>query len=270
MQKFVVVTMVCFVFCKVNAQWTLSSGNEILTTGNVAIGSSSATNFALSASTNLVTNTVSTLALFGYSLTPSNRSLSFEQLGSSSTATQYFFLNGGLGSNSVLGSPYLTSAYAPSFGMESSDNNLSILAASAGTNVAPIRAMTFLPSGNVLVGKTSQSNSSYLLDVNGNGRFNQLVVNSTGADYVFDAEYKLPSLQQLETYIKANHHLPGIQPADEMQKNGMDVGGNQTVLLEKIEQLTLYVVQQNKKILSQQKRIDRLEKVTHQKGGTRN
>jgi len=102
-----------------------------------------------------VANTVSPLAIFGYSTIPSKRSIVFEQLGNTNTATQYFFLNGGLGSNSVLGSPYLTSMYAPSFGMESSDANLSILTAPQGTKVTPVRAMTFLAGGNVLIGKTS-------------------------------------------------------------------------------------------------------------------
>lgn len=253
-----------FILCKADAQWTSSSGNETITTGNVAIGSPNVTNFLLTVNAGIVANTISPLAIFGYSTLPSNRSMVFEQLGNASTATQYFFLNGGLGSNSVLGSPYLTSIYAPSFGMESSDANLSILTAPSGTNVTPVRAMTFLPGGNVLIGKTSQVNSGYVLDVNGNVRANQVVVNSTGADYVFAAGYKLPSLQSLNTYIQTYHHLPGIQSAGEMQKDGVDIGSNQTLLLEKIEQLTLYIVQQDKRIAAQQKRIERLEKINRQ------
>lgn len=264
-RKSLIFLAACFVFCKADAQWTTTGGNETITTGNVAIGSPSVTNFLLTVNKGIVTNTVAPLAIFGYSTIPSNRSIVFEQLGNASTATQYFFLNGGLGGQAVLGSPTLTSIYAPSFGLECSDANLSILTAPAGTDITPVRAMSFLPGGNVLIGKTSQVNSGYVLDVNGNVRANEVVVNSTGADYVFDAGYKLPSLRSLKGYIRVNHHLPGIQSATEMQKGGVDVGENQRLLLEKVEQLTLYIMQQDKKIAAQQKRIERLEQASRQR-----
>jgi hypothetical protein len=104
------------------------------------------------------------------------------------------------------------------------------------------------PNGNVLIGKTTQSNSTYKLDVSGNIRANKLVVNTTGADYVFNDGYRLRSLAQLESYINQNKHLPGIEPAKKMQEEGMSVGETQTKLLEKIEELTLYVIDQNKKL----------------------
>lgn len=108
-------------------------------------------------------------------------------------------------------------------------------------------------AGNVLIGKTSQTNSSYKLDINGNARANKIVVNSTGADFVFDSAYHLPRMDSLNDFIQKYHHLPGIQPADEMQKQGLDVGDNQIKLLQKIEELTLIIIQQNK-------RIEKLEK----------
>lgn len=103
-------------------------------------------------------------------------------------------------------------------------------------------------NGNVLIGKTSQTNTNYKLDVNGNIRANQVTVNATGADYVFDPKYKLPSLDSLSDYIKTHHHLPGILSAKEMQQSGMDVGATETVLLKKIEELTLYVVKLQKEV----------------------
>jgi len=102
--------------------------------------------------------------------------------------------------------------------------------------------------GNVLIGKTTQSNSNYKLDVSGNIRANKLVVNTTGADYVFNDGYRLRPLLQVENFIKQNKHLPGIEPAKQMQEEGMSVGETQTKLLEKIEELTLYVIDQNKKL----------------------
>lgn len=108
--------------------------------------------------------------------------------------------------------------------------------------------MRMLSSGNVLIGKTSQANSGYMLDVNGNGRFNEVVVNANGADYVFDSGYKLSSLAQLDAYIRKEHHLPGIAPAAQMQREGLNLGDNQTQLLAKIEELTLYLIEQDKEI----------------------
>jgi hypothetical protein len=112
---------------------------------------------------------------------------------------------------------------------------------SGSTEVMRVKA-----SGNVLIGKTAVTNSSYLLDVNGNSRFNQVVVNSNGADYVFDPGYKLSSLEQLAVYVHKEHHLPGISPAAQMQQEGLNLGDNQTRLLAKIEELTLYAIQQDK------------------------
>jgi hypothetical protein len=86
-------------------------------------------------------------------------------------------------------------------------------------------------SGNILTGKTTQTDSSYKLDVNGNIRADKLVVNTTGADYVLDPGYHLPSLDSLNNYIKTNHHLPGIKPASQMQQQGIDVGESQKELL---------------------------------------
>lgn len=101
--------------------------------------------------------------------------------------------------------------------------------------------------GNMLINKTSQTNTSYKLDVNGDARVNKLVVNTTGADFVFDPNYKVMPLHQLDQFVKQNKHLPGIEPAAQMQKDGVDVGGNQTKLLQKIEELTLYAIAQEKR-----------------------
>lgn len=106
--------------------------------------------------------------------------------------------------------------------------------------------------GNVLIGKTSQTNSGYILDVAGNIRANQLVINSTGADFVFDSSYSLPSLQSVHHFILANHHLSGIAPAAQMKDDGMNLGETQTVLLQKVEELTLYAIDANKQIQNQQ------------------
>jgi hypothetical protein len=103
-------------------------------------------------------------------------------------------------------------------------------------------------NGNVLIGKTNQINTNYKLDVAGKIRADEVVVNTTGADFVFKADYKLPSLVEVESYIKINNHLPGITSALVMKVNGMNVSEMQTKLLQKIEELTLYVIELNKKL----------------------
>jgi hypothetical protein len=118
---------------------------------------------------------------------------------------------------------------------------------------------SYFAGGNVLIGKTSQTNSGYMLDVNGSGRLNQVVVNGTGADYVFDPGYRLLPLDDLESYVHKEHHLPGIASAGQMQQEGVNLGDNQTRLLAKIEELTLYLIQEDKRSAALQEKIEQLE-----------
>jgi hypothetical protein len=108
--------------------------------------------------------------------------------------------------------------------------------------------LTWTDAGNILIGKTSQNNSSYMLDVAGNIRGNKVVVNTNGADFVFDSSYKLSPLDEVEKYIQQNHHLPDIESAKQMKEQGLNLGDNQTKLLQKIEELTLHVIELKKEI----------------------
>lgn len=126
-----------------------------------------------------------------------------------------------------------------------------------GTNTA----LSLVPTnGNVLIGKTSQVNTTYKLDVNGSIRGNEIVVNSTGADFVFDSNYKLPTLEQVEEYIKANKHLPEIESADAMERNGLEVGKMEIKLLQKIEEMTLYIIELKKEVGDLRNKVDEMEK----------
>lgn len=113
--------------------------------------------------------------------------------------------------------------------------------------------------GNVLIGKPSVTNSTYKLDVAGNVRANKLVVNTTGADFVFDSSYRLVPLTQVENFIQQNKHLPGIESAKQMQEEGLNVGDNQTKLLQKVEELTLYMIELKKENEKQQQEIEVLK-----------
>ncbi len=74
------------------------------------------------------------------------------------------------------------------------------------------------------------------------------VTNTPTADFVFEEDYNLPKLEFIEKYIKREKHLPAIASASEMKKNGVNVGNFQIQLLQKIEELTIYTIQQEKKL----------------------
>jgi hypothetical protein len=73
-------------------------------------------------------------------------------------------------------------------------------------------------------------------------------LNVEGPDYVFEKEYSLPSLESVKTYIDQNKHLPEVPSAKEMEANGINVSEMNMLLLRKIEELTLYVIDQRKEI----------------------
>lgn len=79
-------------------------------------------------------------------------------------------------------------------------------------------------------------------------------------DYVFDQKYKLRTLSSLEAFINQNKHLPEMPSVREVEKNGINVGDNQALLLKKIEELTLYVLDLNKKNEQLTKRIKSIER----------
>jgi len=79
------------------------------------------------------------------------------------------------------------------------------------------------------------------------------------ADFVFDDEYNLPKLEAVEQFIKENKHLPEIASAKVMEQEGVNIGEFQIKLLQKIEELTLYTIEQNKKIEQLQKEISELK-----------
>lgn len=116
--------------------------------------------------------------------------------------------------------------------------------------------MTLATNGNVGIGTTSPS---YKLDVAGTIRANEIIVNTTGADFVFADDYQLRPLSEVKAFIIENKHLPEIKSAQEMLENGVGINELQTQLLQKIEELTLYLIQQEQTISELRQEVEYLK-----------
>jgi len=115
--------------------------------------------------------------------------------------------------------------------------------------------------GNVGIG-IGKANAVYKLEVKGTIHANEVIVdmNVPFADYVFNSNYKLMPLDQVEQYVNTNNHLPEMPSAAEVSKNGVKMGELQNKLLQKVEELTLYMIDQQKTINEQSAKIEELEK----------
>ncbi len=112
-------------------------------------------------------------------------------------------------------------------------------------------------SGNVGIGVNNPQNK---LDVNGTIHAKEVKVDLTGwPDYVFKKDYPLLTLEEVEKHIHEKGYLPNVPSEKEVLENGINLGDNQKILLQKIEELTLYSIEQNKKIKTQSEKIQQLE-----------
>lgn len=99
--------------------------------------------------------------------------------------------------------------------------------------------------GNVGVGTL---NPSHTLSVNGTIRAKEITVNTGWSDFVFEDDYRLMALEEVEQYIHKHGHLPGIPSASEVDNNGVSLGDISAKLLQKIEEMTLHIIQQEKEL----------------------
>jgi len=113
------------------------------------------------------------------------------------------------------------------------------------TDVKPVEHLRIDENGFVGIGTPSPS---YPLSVNGTIQAKEVIVETGWSDFVFEDSYKLLSLAEVETHIEEHGHLPGVPSASAVQSEGLSVGEAQTIMMQKIEELTLYVIAQQKEI----------------------
>ncbi|MBA7573080.1 hypothetical protein ES708_14875 [subsurface metagenome] len=129
---------------------------------------------------------------------------------------------------------------------------------SATNGAARQERVVIKSDGNVGIGTTNPG--SYKLAVVGKIRAYEVVVETSWPDYVFADDYELTPLDEVATFIKANKHLPGVPSASDVEKKGISLGENQAILLRKIEELTLYMIDMKKENEELKARMATLEK----------
>lgn len=127
-------------------------------------------------------------------------------------------------------------------------NGKKIVGATNGTN-----GIFVAQNGNVRIGAGTASPTK-TLEVNGTIRSKEVLVEvANWSDFVFDKDYDLRTLKEVESYIKENGHLPDVPSAEEVKAYGVEVGEMNAILLQKIEELTLYIIELENKIDGMQK-----------------
>ncbi|MBQ3594747.1 MAG: hypothetical protein II981_05010 [Bacteroidales bacterium] len=208
--------------------------------GYVGIGTSSPTEKLEVSGNAKATNVTATSAVQSSTLTVTGN-VTFNSLAGSSSKILT------VGSNGLLSSADM-SEVGDGMGNHIATTNLNlngknIVGATNGTG-----GIYVAQNGNVRIG-AGTANPTKTLEVNGAIRSKEVLVEvANWSDFVFDKDYDLMTLKEVESYIKENGHLPDVPSAEEVKANGVEVGEMNAILLQKIEELTLYIIELEKKI----------------------
>ena len=290
-KRIILITLIGISF-GINAQDQTINGATFKTNGNVGIGTttphrsltfpynSTGIGFEYSSTNSNVGHSIakninnSLLFKVDYSTWPSSAPL-FEFQGQGENVAMMILNNGnvGIGTTSPLGKLHIEtnkwseslltlkdSHYSPhqvyNFQIESDglkikhDNIINYQFKSGGNFI--------VNNGKVGIGTTTPDSK---LSVNGNIHTKEVKVDLIGwSDFVFEKEYNLPTLAEVENHIKEKGHLKDIPSAKEVKKNGIYLGEMNSKLLQKIEELTLYTIQQEKRLNNIEFKNKKLEK----------
>ncbi|MEP2937013.1 MAG: hypothetical protein ABJM06_01370 [Gilvibacter sp.] len=149
---------------------------------------------------------------------------------------------------------FLAAIIFGSIGQITAQSNLYV---SPAANKTANNSIVVTPDGNVGIGK---ANPETKLEVNGRIHAKSVKVDLEGwADFVFALDYELLPLLQVEAYINKHGHLPAVPSEKEALTNGMDVAQMNVILLQKVEELTLYMIQKEKEVQALEKRLEAIE-----------
>ena len=125
------------------------------------------------------------------------------------------------------------------------------------SDMLSVNGLTIRPdNGFIGIGTTTPD---YKLDVQGTIKATEIKVEAQTADFVFEDDYPLKSLEQVEQFVQENKHLPDIPSAKQMEANGVDLAEMNKLLLQKVEELTLYAIEQQRFIQTQRQQLEQFE-----------
>lgn len=167
-----------------------------------------------------------------------------------------------LGLNTGAGSPWLNFRQASSnpeivYSIHNAANGVKMEFAVKNGSTTHWNVLNIVANGNIEMGNNADPVELY---VNGFIKTKQLIVSNSGwADYVFDDGYKLMPLSEVENFVKTNKHLPGVPSAKLIEEEGQSIAELQTLQMEKIEELTLHLIEQDKEVRTLRQQNEALE-----------
>lgn len=148
------------------------------------------------------------------------------------------------GDNKTLVNGFSSAIYFTSDGNLQFKTSENLTANSVITWATPL---TIFNDGYVSIG-TDTYDANYILNVCGNIKAEKFLIDADWCDYVFDEKYPLKSINELENFIKKYSRLPNIPSQQEVESKGIEVSEILKLQMEKIEELSLYVIQLNKEL----------------------
>ena len=134
-------------------------------------------------------------------------------------------------------------------------SNISFYVTEENNNV--LSRLIIRSNGNIGIGTDFPTDR---LSVNGNIRAHEIKIETENwPDYVFKSDYKLISLAQTELFIQENGHLPEVPPVEQIVKEGLSVGEMNKLMMRKIEELTLHLIEKEKQLMKQDQRLREIE-----------